>query len=90
MGSAYAEIKRMYVRPGFRGQGLGQAMLDHLARYAAAHGVTVLRLETGIHQREAIALYERAGFRRIPPFGPYGEDPLSRFFEKRIGESPVA
>jgi hypothetical protein len=44
----------------------------------------VLRLETGIHQHEAIGLYERAGFHLIPPFGEYKPDPLSRFYEKRI------
>jgi hypothetical protein len=44
----------------------------------------LLRLETGIYQREAICLYERMGFYRIPPFGAYQEDPLSLFFEKRI------
>jgi putative acetyltransferase len=83
-GTEYGEIKRMYVRPQFRGQGFGKLMLNHLADYARANGVTLLRLETGIHQREAIALYERMGFRRIPPFGEYKEDPLSLFYEKQI------
>lgn len=80
----YGEVKRMYVRPPFRGHGLARAMLDHLTLYTLAQGVTLLRLETGIHQHDAIALYERAGFTRIPPFGDYQEDPLSMFFEKRI------
>ncbi len=84
-GTDYAEIKRMYVRPQFRGLGFAKLMLDHLAEYARNHGVTILRLETGIAQREAIALYERSGFRSIPPFGEYRPDPLSRFYEKRIG-----
>jgi GNAT superfamily N-acetyltransferase len=83
-GSAYGEIKRMYVRPQFRGLGFGKLLLNHLAEYALAHGVGVLRLETGIHQAPAIRLYERMGFQRIPPFGDYVEDPLSRFYEKRI------
>jgi len=43
-----------------------------------------LRLETGIHQHAAIGLYEREGFRPIPPFGEYKDDPLSRFYEKQI------
>jgi ribosomal protein S18 acetylase RimI-like enzyme len=84
VGRDYAEIKRMYVRPGFRGRGLGRRMLDHLVGYARDRGLTVIRLETGIHQQEAIALYERSGFRRIPPFGPYRDDPVSRCYEKRI------
>jgi ribosomal protein S18 acetylase RimI-like enzyme len=80
----YAELKRMYVRPAFRGLGLGQQMLEHLADHARSQGAALLRLETGIHQRAAIGLYERWGFRRIPPFGEYAEDPLSLFYEKRI------
>ncbi len=83
-GAEYGELKRMYVRPAFRGQGLGALLIDHLADYARERGVGLLRLETGIHQREAIRLYERMGFRRIPPFGPYREDPLSLFYEKQI------
>lgn len=80
----YGEIKRMYVRPRFRGLGLAKLMLDHLADYARQRGVGVLRLETGIYQHAAIGLYEHAGYRSIPPFGAYRPDPLSRFYEKRI------
>jgi putative acetyltransferase len=83
-GTEYAEIKRMYVRPRFRGRGLGRLMLDHLAEYARSHGLGILRLETGIHQHAAIRLYEQEGFRRIPPFGPYRDDPVSRCYEKRM------
>ena len=83
-GTEYGEIKRMYVREQFRGRKLGKLMLDHLADYARSHGVEVLRLETGIHQHAAIRLYEGEGFRRIPPFGPYRDDPVSRCYEKRI------
>ena len=83
-GSEYGEVKRMYVRPQFRGLGLAKLMLDHLAEYAREHGVGLLRLETGIYQREAIGLYERMGFHRIPPFGPYTDDPLSRCYEKQV------
>lgn len=83
-GTEYGEIKRMYVRPQFRGLGLARLMLDHLAAYARERSVPLLRLETGIHQKAAISLYEGVGFQRIPPFGAYQEDPLSRFYEKRI------
>ena len=83
-GAEYGELKRMYVRPQFRGLGLAKAMLDRLADHARDRGVGVLRLETGIHQAAAIGLYERAGFRPIPPFGEYREDPLSRFYELRL------
>jgi ribosomal protein S18 acetylase RimI-like enzyme len=59
-------------------------ILDHLAGHARASGVALLRLETGIHQLAAIRLYEREGFCRIPPFGPYTSDPLSLCYEKRL------
>jgi GNAT superfamily N-acetyltransferase len=71
----------MYVRPEFRGRGFAKRILERLADHARASGATILRLETGIHQRDAIALYERFGFRPIGPFGPYTDDPLSRYFE---------
>jgi GNAT superfamily N-acetyltransferase len=83
-GTEYGEIKRMYVRPKFRGQGLAKQLLDYLTDYARRHGVGVLRLETGIHQHAAIRLYEHVGFRRIPPFGEYRDDPVSRCYEKHI------
>lgn len=82
--NAYGEVKRMYVRPQFRGLGLGKLMLDHLADYTRQHGIEILRLETGIHQTDAIRLYERYGFRRIPPFPPYFDDPVSLCYEKRL------
>ena len=83
-GSEYGEIKRMWVRPQFRGRDLGRLMLEHLAEYARQHAVNVLRLETGIHQHAAIRLYEQVGFRRIPPFGPYTDDPVSLCYERRM------
>jgi GNAT superfamily N-acetyltransferase len=83
-GTEYGELKRMYVRPKFRGRGFGELLLDHLTDHARARGVGLLRLETGIHQAAAIRLYERMGFQRIPPFGDYVLDPLGLFYEKRI------
>jgi len=83
---SYGELKRMYVRPQFRGRGFAKAIVDHLTDYARSNGIFCLRLETGIHQHEAIGLYERMGFGRIPPFGPYTDDPLSVCFEKRLAQ----
>jgi GNAT superfamily N-acetyltransferase len=80
----YGEVKRMFVRPIFRGKGLGKAMLNHLAEYVRIRQVLVLRLETGIYEVEAIGLYESIGFRRISPFGEYQEDPLSIYLEKSL------
>ena len=58
-GTDYGELKRMYVRPPFRGLGFGKLMLEHLAEYARSRGVGLLRLETGIHQHAAIGLVRR-------------------------------
>lgn len=80
----YGEVKRMFVRPPFRGRGFARQILFHLEAYVRAHDTLLLRLETGIHQREAIALYEQSGFVRIPPFGSYTDDPLSLCYEKRL------
>ena len=81
---AYGEVKRMYVRSEHRGQGLGRRILEGLVAHARDRGVLLLRLETGIDQREAIGLYEAMGFRERPPFGPYPEDPLSPCYELRL------
>ncbi len=80
----YGEIKRMYVRPVYRGLGLGKAMLNHLAEYARERQVNLLRLETGIFQTEAIGLYDGYGFQRRSPFGDYVADPMTLYFEKSI------
>ncbi|HEU4766954.1 MAG TPA: GNAT family N-acetyltransferase [Pyrinomonadaceae bacterium] len=80
----YGEVKRMYVRPEFRGKGLGKAMLGCLSDYARERELSILRLETGIYEVEAIGLYLGFGFERRAPFGEYVEDPLSVYLEKRI------
>jgi putative acetyltransferase len=82
----YGEVKRMYVAPPFRGAGFGKLILGRLADEATSRGVDLLRLETGIRQAEAIGLYEQTGFTRIGPFGPYVDDPLCAYYEKRLGE----
>ena len=80
----YGEVKRMFVDERRRGLGTGRKLLEHLVMFARMSGLSVLRLETGIHQPEAIGLYERMGFERRAPFGDYKEDPLSLFMEKRL------
>ena len=83
-GSEYGELKRMYIRPPFRGLGLARLLVEHLADHARSRGVTVLRLETGIHQAEAIRLYEGMGFTPVAPFGEYRPDPLSVFYDRSL------
>ena len=80
----YGEVKRMFVDPARRGGGTAKKLLEHLEMFARMSGVGSLKLETGIHQPEAIALYERAGFVRCGPYGGYQPDPLSLFMEKNL------
>ena len=72
-----AEIKRMYVPPALRGQGIATRMLAHLEAEARRLGATRLVLETGERQFESVALYRRAGFVEIPRYGEYVDSPLS-------------
>lgn len=83
-GEPAGELKRMYVRPQLRGLGLGKRILQTLEQHARQQGARRLYLETGCRQPEALGLYERAGFRRIGPFGSYAEDPLSVFMSKEL------
>ncbi len=85
----YAEVKRMYSKPSVRGRGVAKALLRRIESEARAAGATLLRLETGLYQQEALWFYEGASFRRCAPFGPYAEMPpraieLSLFFEKPV------
>jgi putative acetyltransferase len=77
IGDGVGEIKRMYVSPEARGRGVGRAVLVALEAEARQLGLKRLLLETGSRQAEALALYRRAGFSPIPPFGEYVGSPLS-------------
>ena len=80
----WGEVKRMYVRPDQRGRGIGRRVLTEIEAIARASDLPMLRLETGIHNTEALALYRRAGFADCAAFGDYAPDPLSVFMEKRV------
>ena len=78
------EIKRMYVRSPARRRGVAIALLAALEAEALRLGAQRLVLETGPAQPEAIALYERSGYRLIPRYEPYTENPLSRCYEREL------
>jgi putative acetyltransferase len=80
----YAEIKRVFVLPQFRGLQIGRRIMEELERQAQTWGLRLIRLETGIHQPEALLLFERTGYQRRGPFGDYQLDPLSVFMEKSL------
>ena len=77
-----AEIKRMYVGEEYRGMGIAKRILSTLEEVAARNGNHTVCLETGIRQPEAIALYERAGYIKIPCWEKYADCPLSVCYEK--------
>ena len=85
----YAEVKRMFTQPTVRRQGVATALLRRLEGEAKQAGYSLLRLETGMYQAEAIEFYVRAGFERCNAFGGYvGMSPesieTSVFYEKSI------
>lgn len=79
---AYAEIKRLYVAETQRGSGLAKQLMAAIESEIVAQGIFCARLEMGIYQPEADALYRSLGYREIQPFGDYLLDPLSQFLEK--------
>ena len=84
-----AEVKRMYTVPAYRGQGVAAAVLAALEGHARRFGYPVVRLETGDRQPGAIRLYERSGYRHIPPFGPYVAWSDSVCFEKPLAQTAL-
>ena len=84
LDAATGEVKRMYVDPDLRGQGVGARILRELEASAAAMGVRRLVLETGVHQAEAIAVYRRTGFNPIPCWGEYATSETSVCYEKLL------
>lgn len=82
LGPGLGEIKRMWVHDGWRGAGMGSRLLRHLEGVSADLGHGVVRLDTNGTLTEAIAMYERAGYRAIER---YNDNPYAQaFFEKAL------
>ena len=79
-----AELKRMFVRPAYRGHGYSRDLLTQLERAARAAGVQRLRLETGAPQRAALSLYRASGYVDIAPYGEYAGSLTSICMEKPL------
>lgn len=79
-----AELKRVFVKVDFRGRGYSKAIVNELEQQARVRGYKVMRLETGVRQPEAIALYESLGYHRIPNYGEYRDSGLSVCFDKKL------
>ncbi len=78
------ELKRMYVRPECRGQGVARSVLRELEASAVQLECQEILLETGPYQPEALAFYEKEGYERRGPFGTYPEHSLSVFMGKSL------
>lgn len=80
----YPEIKRVFVSPDYRGQGIARRLIVALLHESKALNLKEIYLETGIYQPEAIKLYQRLGFELTSQFGRYKYDPLSVYMVKSL------
>jgi putative acetyltransferase len=78
------EVKRMYVKPAYRKNGIARIVLADLEKWAAELGFTFCILETGKKMPEAIGLYESSGYEYIPNYGQYAEVHTSVCMRKRV------
>jgi GNAT superfamily N-acetyltransferase len=79
IGEDIGEIKRMYVRPSYRGTGIGRAILQGLVEQARQIGYTRIRLDSARFMKEAHAMYRSAGF---TPIEPYAESEIPPEFRR--------
>lgn len=79
-----AEIKRMYVAPPVRGQGIGRRILAALEQDALGHGHTELLLETGVHNLAALALYTAYGYTPVRSYVPGRNPDINRALRKVV------
>jgi len=78
------EVKRMYTRPEWQGQGIGRRVLGEIVSAAMSDGLEELVLETGDQHHAAWAIYEKAGFTRCGPVLDYPDTQYSVFYHKQL------
>ncbi|WLS08840.1 GNAT family N-acetyltransferase [Shinella sumterensis] len=78
------EVKRMFTRPAWQGQGVGRSVLDKILETAEREELKTLVLETGDQHPAAWAIYEKAGFTRCGPVLDYPDSPYSVFYQKQL------
>ena len=91
LAAGVGEIKRMWVDPTARGVGLGRRLLAHLEHLAFGQGLHLVRLDTNATLTEAIALYDRSGYRRIPRYNdnPYADVWFEKILDSTAGDLEV-
>lgn len=82
--AAVGEVKRMFTRPDWQGQGIGRRILGEIQATAEREGLETLVLETGDQHPAAWAIYEKAGFTRCGPVLDYPDSPYSIFYQKQL------
>jgi ribosomal protein S18 acetylase RimI-like enzyme len=71
LGPGICEMKRLYLRPQFRGKGLGRAVAERIIAEARWAEYTSIRLDTvGPVMKDAVAMYRKLGFKEIAPYRP--------------------
>lgn len=83
-GQAYGEIKRVFVRAEMRGRGLSKRLMLCLEQDLIERGIKTARLQTGLRQPEALALYAGLGYQRRRAFGGHEADETGVFMEKKL------
>lgn len=78
------EVKRMYVKPEFRGGGIAQQILEELEKWTKELGYKFTILETGKRQAEAVRFYQKCKYQIIPNYGQYQGVENSVCFQKRL------
>lgn len=84
LGGGTAELKRFFVESSFRGRGIASLILDFVEGKAREAGISVMRLETGPKQPDAIGLYRKFGYREIEAYGEYVGCEHSYCMEKKL------
>jgi len=84
-----AEIKRMYVKPEFRGKGIAKNILKELELWAYELNYSECILETGKKQSDAVGLYKREGYKVIPNYGQYAGVELSVCMKKILNSESL-
>ena len=78
------EVKRMYVKEDRRGKGIASLVLKELEKWSIELKYEKCILETGLAQPEAIQLYTKNNYQRIPNYGQYAQVETSVCFEKKL------
>jgi GNAT superfamily N-acetyltransferase len=82
LDTTVAEVKSMYVAPGFRGKGIARVLLAELEEIARRHDCRATRLDTSDYLTEAVGLYRAAGYAEVPDYN--GNPKASLWFERQL------